>query len=213
MRYSQLYFKNNTSTWYRAFLILYSLYPISDLCSFSKFITCCITCRRNGTGSFLLIPPGVSFLNSKVNLYPAAPRGPVSSSLYEILLGICIPAHAIAISVFMLDAVMLSLPHCSLSLWKHFISMSLVHVAPGAVRFYTLCNILSPRPFDAPFPFSLPHLCLPFILRTPFPSCHRCAFHTPPTSCRLNCSPPNTASGIGIPLPTFTQVANSVHKA
>ena len=113
----------------------------------------------------------------------------------------------------MLDAVKLSLPHCSLSLWKHFISMSLVHVAPGAVHSYTLCNILSPRPFDAPFPFFRPHLYLPFILRTPFPSCHRYAFHTRPTSCRLNCSPPNTASGIGITLLTCTQVANSVHKA
>ena len=55
---------------------------------FSKFIACCITCRRNGTGSFSLISPDVSFLNSKVSQYPAAPHGLVPSSLYEILLGI-----------------------------------------------------------------------------------------------------------------------------
>ena len=94
---------------------------------FSKFIACCITCCRNGTGSFSLISPDVSFLNSKVSQYPAAPRGLVPSSLHKILLGIWIPAHAIAISVFMLDAVILSLPHYSLSLWKHFISISVVH--------------------------------------------------------------------------------------
>ena len=124
---SQLCFKNFPSTRYRECLILYSLYPISGPCSFSKFIACCITCRRNGNGSFSLISLGVSFLNSKVSLYPAAPHALVSSSLYEILQGIWIPAHAIAVSVFMFDAVILSLPHCSLSLWKHFISMSLVH--------------------------------------------------------------------------------------
>ena len=55
---------------------------------FSKFIACCITCRRNGTGSFSLISPDVSFLNSKFSQYPAAPHGLVPSSLYEILLGI-----------------------------------------------------------------------------------------------------------------------------
>ena len=71
--------------------------------------------------------PWCLFLNSKVSLYPAAPRGLVPSSLYEILRGIWIPTHAIAISIFMLDVVILSLPHCSFSLWKHFISISLVH--------------------------------------------------------------------------------------
>ena len=124
---SQLYFKNITFTRYRVHLILYSLYPISGPCSFSRFISCCIPCPRNGTGSLSLRSPGVSFLNSKVSLYPAAPRGLVSSSLYEILWGICIPANTTAISVFRLDTVILSLPHCSFSLWKHFISMSFVH--------------------------------------------------------------------------------------
>ena len=124
---SQLCFKNFTSTQYWEKLSLYSLYPMSGPCLFSKSIGCCIRCRRNGTGSFSLISPDVSFLNSKVSQYPAAPRGLVPSSLHKILLGIWIPAHAIAISVFMFDAVILFLPHYSLSLWKHFISISVVH--------------------------------------------------------------------------------------
>ena len=39
---SPLCFMNFTSTRYRERLILYSLYPILDPCSFSKFITCCL---------------------------------------------------------------------------------------------------------------------------------------------------------------------------
>ena len=92
---SPLYFIKFTSTRYQERLILYSLYPILDSCSFSKFIDCCFTCRRNGTGSFSLISPDVSFLNSKISLYLAASRGLVSSSVYEILWGIWIPAHAL----------------------------------------------------------------------------------------------------------------------
>ena len=70
---SPLYFMNFTSTQYWERLILYLLYPISDPCSSSKFIACCITCRRNGTGSFSLTSSATSPLNSKVSLYPAAP--------------------------------------------------------------------------------------------------------------------------------------------
>ena len=62
-----------------------SLYLISGPCSFSKFIACCITCHRNGTESFSLMSPDISILNSKVSLYPAAPHGLASSSVYEIL--------------------------------------------------------------------------------------------------------------------------------
>ena len=78
---SQLCFKNFTSIRYRERLILYSLYQISGPCTFSKFIACCITCRRNGTGSFSLISLDVSFLNSKVILHHVASRGLVPSSL------------------------------------------------------------------------------------------------------------------------------------
>ena len=49
---SPLYFMNFTSTQYWERLILYLLYPILGPCSSSKFIACCITCHRNGTGSF-----------------------------------------------------------------------------------------------------------------------------------------------------------------
>ena len=113
MRCSPLYFMNFT---------------ISGPYSFCKFIAYCITCQRNGTGSFSLMSLDISILNSKVSLYPAwASRGLVSSSVYEILWGIWIPTHTIAMSVFMLVAVILSHPHCCLSLWKHFISISLVH--------------------------------------------------------------------------------------
>ena len=124
---SQLCFRNFTSTRHREPIILYSLYPISGSCSFSKVIACCITCHRNGAGSFSFISPGVSFLNSKLSLYPATLRGLVSYSLYQILLVIWILAHAIAISVLKLPTVFLSFPYCSLSLWKHFISNSFVH--------------------------------------------------------------------------------------
>ena len=105
-------------------------------CSFSRLIAYCITCRRNGTGSFSLISPEISLLNSKVSVYPAAPQGLVSSSVYEILRGISIPAHAIAMSVFMLVAVILSLPHCCLFLWKHFISICLVHSRTWCCTFF-----------------------------------------------------------------------------
>ena len=118
-----LYFMKFTSIRYREHLILYSLNPISGPCSSSKFTACCITCPRNGTGSFSLISPAISLLKSKVSLYPATPRGLASSSVYVILLSICIPTQAIAMSV----TVILSLPHCCLSLWKHFISVCLVH--------------------------------------------------------------------------------------
>ena len=84
MACSPLYFMNFTSTRYRERLILYSLYPILRLCSFSKSIACCITCHWNGTGSFSLISPDISLLNSKVSLHPATPQGLVSSSVYEI---------------------------------------------------------------------------------------------------------------------------------
>ena len=84
MACSPLYFMNFTSTRYRERLILHSLYPILSLCSFSKSIACCITCHWNGTGSFSLISPDISLLNSKVSLHPATPRGLVSSSVYEI---------------------------------------------------------------------------------------------------------------------------------
>ena len=85
--------------------------------------------------------------------------------------------------------------------------------APGAVRFCILCNIPSSGPFYPPFSSSLPHLSLPSISRTPFPSCRKYAVHTPRTSCRLGRPPPITASGRGIPLPTCTQVGHSVSKA
>ena len=124
---SPLYFMNFTSTWYQERLILYSLYLISGPCSFSKFIACCITCHRNGTGSFSLMSPYISILNSKVSLYPATTHALVSSSMYEILWDILIPTNTIAMRVFILVAVTLSLPHCCLSLWKYFISICLVH--------------------------------------------------------------------------------------
>ena len=86
-------------------------------------------------------------------------------------------------------------------------------VAPGAVRFCILCNIPSLHPFEPPFLPSLPHLSLPSILGTPFPSCHKYAFHTPRTLCRLNRLPPSIVSGIGISLLTCTRVGHSVHMA
>ena len=212
---SQLCFKNFTSTRSREHLILYSLYPISGPCPFSKFIACCIRCRRNGTGSFSLISPDVSFLKSKVSLYPAALRGLVPSSVYEILWGIWIPAHAIAMSVFMLDVIILFLPHCSFSLWKHVISICLVHnctwccTTLHTLQYSVFTSFLPSFPiFPAP---SVPSL-LPFILRMTFPSCRKYAFHTPRTSCRLGRLPPSTTSGIDIPLPTSTQVRHSVPK-
>ena len=214
---SQLCFKNFTSIRYRERLILYSLYPISGPCSYSKFIACCITCRRNGTGSFSLISLDVSFLNSKVVLHHVASRGLVSSSLTGPLLvvrwDIWTPAQAIVISVFMLNAVILFLPHCSLSLWEHFISISLVHNCTWC------CTILHTLQFSV-FTSFLPSFsifpapsALPSILRTPFPSCREYAFHTPRTSSHLGRSHPSTALGKGIPLPTCTQVGHSVPKA
>ena len=174
-------FKNFTSTWYQKRLSLYSLYPISGPCSFSKFIAYCITCRRNGTGRFSLISPDVSFLNSKISLYPAAPRGLVTSSLYEILCGIWIPAHAIAISISILDVVILSFPTV-LFLYGSILFLFLLSItAPGAVRFCILCNIPSSRHFYPPFPSPLPNLFLPSISRAPFPSCRKYAVHTPRT--------------------------------
>ena len=71
--------------------------------------------------------PDISLLNLEVSLYPPAPCGLVSSLVYEILCGIWIATHAIAMSVFILVAVILFLPHCCLSLWKHFITICLVH--------------------------------------------------------------------------------------
>ena len=135
MRCSPLYFMNFTSTRYRERLILYSLYPISGPCSFSKFIACWITCRRNGTGSFSLMAPTNSLLNSKVSLYPAAPRGLVSFSVYMIFWGSCIPTQAIVMSVFILLAVILSFPHYCLSLWKLFVSICLVHSRTWCCKF------------------------------------------------------------------------------
>ena len=127
MRCSPLYFINFMSTRYWKRLILYSLYPRSDPCSFSKFIASCITCRKNGTESFSLMSPDIFLLNSEVSLYPAAPRGFVSSLVYEILWGIWIATHTIPMSIFILVAVILFLPRCCLSLWKHFITICLVH--------------------------------------------------------------------------------------
>ena len=118
---------NLTSTRHSVRLTLKSLYPISGPCSFSNTIACCITCRRNGTGGFSLMSPVTSLLKSNVILHPAAPPGLVCSSKYEIFFGIWISTQAIAISVFMLLFVSLSLPHCSFSLWKHFTSIRLVH--------------------------------------------------------------------------------------
>ena len=111
------------STRYRECLILYSLCLMSGPCSCSNFIACCITCRMNGTGSFSLMSP--------VN--PAAHCGLISFSVYVILWGIC--TQAIAMSVFILIAVILPLPHCCLSLWKHFISICLVHSRTWCCKF------------------------------------------------------------------------------
>ena len=162
---SQLCFKNFPSIRYRERLILYSLYPISGSCTFSKFIACCITCRRNGTGSLSLISLDVSFLNSKVILHHVASRGLVPSSLTGPFLvvrwDIWTLAHAIVISVFMLDAVILSLL-TALFLYGSILFLFLLSIiAPGAVRFCILCNFPSSHPFYPPFPSSLPHLPFP----------------------------------------------------
>ena len=79
---SPLYFMNFTSTRYRERLILYSLYPISGPCSFSKFVARCIICRRNGTGSFSLMSPAIS-LEVKGQSVPCGP------SWACLFLGIC----------------------------------------------------------------------------------------------------------------------------
>ena len=60
-------------------------------------------------------------------------RVPCGPSWACLFLGICdfvgqlYPTQAIAVSVFILIAVILSLPHCCLSLRKHFIFICLVH--------------------------------------------------------------------------------------
>ena len=206
MGWSPLYFMNFTSTRYRECLILYSLYPVLGPCCFSKFIACWITCRRNGTGSFSLMSPGISLLNSKVSLYPAVPRGLVSSSVYEILWGTWIPTHAIGMSVFILVAVILSLPHCCLSLWKHFISICLVHsrtwcctfshtqqysVLTSSWRFFST----SPAPSPLPSILGIPCLCISCIPRTWY---------------RPNRSLPSIVSGICIRLRTRTLTGHSL---
>ena len=75
---SPLYFMNFISARYRERVILYWLYPIFGPYSFIKFIACCITCQKNGTGSFSLMPPEISLLNSEV--YPVTPWGCTPSS-------------------------------------------------------------------------------------------------------------------------------------
>ena len=68
-------------------------------------------------------------------------RVPCGPSWACLFLGICdfvgqlYPTQAIAVSVFILIAVILSLPHCCLSLWKHFISICLVHSRTWCCQF------------------------------------------------------------------------------
>ena len=153
---------NLTSTRHSVRLTLKSLYPISGPCSFSNTIACCITCRRNGTGGFSLMSPVTSLLKSNVILHPAAPPGLVCSSKYEIFFGIWISTQAIAISVFMLLFVSLSLPHCSFSLWKHFTSIRLVH---GRTWSCTFLHTLQLSVFTSTwcFFFNSPVLSAPFL--------------------------------------------------
>ena len=81
-------------------------------------------------------------------------------------------------SVFILVAVILSLPPppppavfpCGSILFPFVLSI----VGHGAVRFCMLSNIPSLHPPHVPFPPPLPHLSLPSILGTPFPSCCIC---------------------------------------
>ena len=123
--------------------------------------------------------PDISLLKSKASLYPAAPRGLVSSSVYVILWGICIPNQAIAMSVFILVAVVLSLPTAAFPCGNILFPFVLSIVAPGTVIFCIPCNIPSLHPPGVLFPTLLPHLFLPSILGRPFPSCHVCASRIP----------------------------------
>ena len=182
----------------------YSLYPISGPCSFSKFIACCITCRGNGIGSFSLISPAISLLNSKVTL---------SSSVYVILWGICIPNQTFVMSVFILVAVILSLPHSCLSLWKHSISICLVHTRTWCCKFLHTMQYSVFTSSWRSFSTLLSHLLFPSILGKLFPSCHICASRIPRALYRPNRSLPSIVSGICIRLRTRTLIVNSVPTA
>ena len=185
---------------------------MSGPCSFSEIIACCITCRRNGTGSLSLMSPVTFLLKLKVILYAAAPRGLISSSTYVSFLGIWISTQAIAISVFILLSSTCPFPTvpspCESILFRFALSMA----ASGPAPFCIPCNTQFLNLSGAPSPILLPHLPRPFILKMPFPFCCRCAFRTPPNVCRLDrslpsivltgCTPPLTRTPIGNSVPT-----------
>ena len=129
--------------------------------------------------------PPTSFLNSYIILYPVAPRGLVSSSMYVIFRGICIYSQAIAMTVFMLIFVILSLPHCSLSL-THFTSICFAHNCTWC------CKFLHPLQKSAfvsawhSFFNSPAHLLIPSILGILSRFYHKYEFHIPLALCRLS---------------------------
>ena len=197
---SPLYFMNFTSTWYQERLILYSLYLISGPCSFSKFIACCITCHRNGTGSFSLMSPYISILNSKVSLYSATPHGlslpqcmrfcGTSQSPPTLL-----PWGFLYLLLWLYPSPTAVFP-CGNILFPFVLSI----VAPGTVNFCIPCNILSLHPSGIVFPTLLPHLLFPSTLGTLFPSCRISACHIPRALCCPDRSLPSIVSSICIRL-------------
>ena len=155
----------------------------------------------------------LSLLNLKVSLYPAAHRGLVSSLVYVILWGICIPPKLLP-WVFLYSLLWFyPFPTAAFPCGNILFSFVLFIVAPGAVYFCIPCNILSLHPLGIFSPTLLPHLFLPSILGMPFPSCHICA------SCisrALYCPSrllPNIVSGRCIRLQTRTVIGNYVPTA
>ena len=164
--------------------------PYIPWCLFFKFKSYSASCRLSWTGPFL-----------------------VDWSLPRCTLGHLNPRPRYCHKCFYAWCCYFVPPHCSLSLWGHFISISLVHNCTWC------CTILHTLQFSV-FTSFLPSFsifpapsALPSILRTPFPSCREYAFHTSQISSRLGRSPPITALGRGTPLPTCTQVGHSVPNA
>ena len=160
-----------------------------------------------------LLPNAPWDLSFKLGGLPCSPSGLVSSLVYEILWGIWIPTHAIAMRVFILVAVISSLPPAVLPCGSILFPFVLSVVAPGDVHFCTPCNIPSLHPPGVPFLPLQPHLFLPSILGTPFPSYCIYASCVSRTLYRLNRSLPSIVSGTCIRLRTRALVGHSVPMA
>ena len=131
----------------------YSLHPISGPCSFSKFIACCITCRGNGIGSFSLISPAISLLNSKVSL--SLPR-------YMWFCGASVSPTKLLSWAFLYSLLWFyPFPTAAFPCGNILFPFVLSILAPGVVNFYIPCNIPSLHPPGVLSQLSYPICCFP----------------------------------------------------